>query len=169
MDGFTSAWTVWGFVLAVAAHNLEEGVALPSWSRRAGIPWVPPVRDAPFRFAAAVLTVVVVAVAVWALAAGAGSPGHYLLLVFAVGHGLNVVVPHALVTALSRRYMPGLGTGVALVLPAAVLLTMEGLSAPEVSPLPLAVAVALGVPCVLAAIPLLLKLGGRLFGSTAAG
>ena len=168
MDGVVSSWSVWAFVLAVVAHNLEEGVALPAWSRRVGIPWVPPVRDAPFRFAVAVLTGVVVAVAGWCLAGGAGSPGHYLLLAFAVGQGLNVVMPHAVVTALSRRYMPGLGTGLLLVLPAATLLTLQGLSSPEVSPLPLLVVGLVGAPMVLASIPLLLRVGGRLFASTTA-
>lgn len=53
----------WLFVLAVAAHNLEEAIWLPAWSKTAGR-WHPGVGKTEFRFAVFVLTALA-AVAAW--------------------------------------------------------------------------------------------------------
>jgi hypothetical protein len=53
----------WLFALGVVAHNAEEALFLPDWSKRAGR-WHAPVRKAPFRFAVVVLSVAVL-LAAW--------------------------------------------------------------------------------------------------------
>lgn len=49
----------WLFVAAVAAHNLEEAIWLPDWSR-AHAQWVRPLKACAFRFALIVLTLLAV-------------------------------------------------------------------------------------------------------------
>ena len=91
----------WPFVVAVAAHNLEEAIWLPAWSHKAG-KWHRAVTTSKFRFAVVVLT---------ALAAGAA----WLATAFAML--LNVVFPHLLASVATWRHMPGTLTALVLNLP----------------------------------------------------
>lgn len=157
---------LWSVPLAVAVHNLEEAIWLPHWSERIAGRWHRRVGTVPFRFAVAVLTVLVFAIAAWAQAAGPGSLGHYLLAACAIGQALNVVFPHAVATVATRTYAPGLLTGLCLVLPAAIGLVAHSLSEGQLLPGRLGVvSVGFLIP-VVAAIPLLFRIGA--FVETAA-
>lgn len=106
----------WLFVFALAIHNLEEAIWLPTWSRIAG-KWHPVVTDREFRFAVILLTVLAAAVAWIAIRQGKESAGAYLLCGYALAMLLNVVFPHLLGTLALRRYMPGTATAIIFILP----------------------------------------------------
>lgn len=117
----TFGLTAWLFVAVVSAHNLEEAIWLPAWSKTAGR-WHPPVTAIEFRFATAVLTVLAFLAAAWASLEGKAGAGAYLVAGSALAMLLNVLFPHLLATLILRRYMPGLATAVLFVLPASAVL-----------------------------------------------
>jgi hypothetical protein len=111
----------WLFVLAIAIHNLEEGVWLPAWSQQPGR-WRRPVGATEFRFAVVVLTAAGAAVALAASIGGKESLGAYLVCGYALAMLLNVVVPHVLVSLAMRTYAPGTLTALLLNAPVCALL-----------------------------------------------
>ncbi|WP_052341575.1 HXXEE domain-containing protein [Salinarimonas rosea] len=151
----------WAFAGAVAVHNLEEALWLPAWSRRVEDRWRRPVADGAFRFAVCMLTAFAAALVVLATATHATIWWH-LVAAYALGQALNVVFPHLIVTIATRSYAPGLGTGVALVLPSAIAFLERGFAAGLLRLDAFLVTTALFVPATVAAIPALLWIGRRL-------
>ena len=149
----------WAVPVAIALHNAEEARYLLAWTRRGDGRWRRPVEDCPFRFAVVVLTAAVVAAAVWTEVAGFGSVGQYVLAAFALGQGLNVIAPHLVVTLRTGGYMPGLGSGLALVAPASVALLARGLGSGALEPRILLIVGAILIPVTVAGIPILFRLG----------
>ena len=152
----------WAFVLVVTLHNLEEAVWLPEWSRQAGR-WHHPVRPAPFRFAAVVLTILAGVLAAISIRGGTGSPGRYLFVAYAIAMLLNVALPHLVATVVLRRYCPGLATGLLGNLPVTAAIVFVALRDGHVAPWPLAGVAVLFVVGILALIPLLFRVGEWLF------
>ncbi|SDJ07820.1 Protein of unknown function with HXXEE motif-containing protein [Bradyrhizobium sp. Rc2d] len=113
----TFGFITWLFVAAVAAHNLEEAIWLPSWSQSVG-KWHPAVTAFEFRFAVVILTVLAAVAAALAHGQGKGSIGAYLITGYALAMLLNVIFPHVLVTLILRRYTPGLATAIFAITPA---------------------------------------------------
>jgi len=105
------------FLAAVTLHNLEEAVLLPDGSPQAGR-WHRPVEKIPFRFAVLVLTLLAYLCAYLALMGGKQSVGIYLLGGYAFAMLVNVFFPHLLAAVWLQKYVPGLGTALALNLPA---------------------------------------------------
>jgi hypothetical protein len=114
------------FVAAVTAHNLEEAVWLPAWSRYAG-KWHPEVTSFQFRFAVGVLTALAALAALLAVLQGKASAGAYLLSGYALAMALNAAFPHLLASLAMRRYMPGTATALLLNLPIAIALIRTAL------------------------------------------
>jgi hypothetical protein len=110
----------WLFTLAVLLHNLEEALYLPAWSERAGR-WYRPVAASAFRFAAAMLSVLFVLLTVFASVSRPGDVGAYLMAGYVLAMVLNVIMPHAFVTIVQRRYMHGTATALLLNLPLGLL------------------------------------------------
>ena len=106
----------WLFTLGVIAHNTEEAMYLPAWSKTAGR-WHAPVGTREFVFAVALLSVVLVALAAAALSAEAQSIWAYLFTGYVFAMVANVFVPHFLGTIAMRRYMPGTATALLFNLP----------------------------------------------------
>ena len=111
------------FLLAVTLHNLEEAVWLPDWSQKAGR-WHRPVEKIPFRFAVLVLTLLAYGFAYLGLMGGKQSVGIYLLGGYAFVTLVNVFFPHLLAAIWLKQYVPGLGTALALNLPACSVLLL---------------------------------------------
>ena len=152
----TPAALYWLFALAFTVHNIEEGLFLPAYtadkSRLAG-------RLTPFalRFALVILTAVVCVVAAFAAA------GNHLAIQLLAGVAavmvINAMVPHLTLTVVFRRYAPGTGTAICLVVPLSLFIIIDGLAAGVFTPLGLlfvTIAVAIGL---LVAIPLLFWAG----------
>lgn len=156
----------WLFVLAVAAHNLEEAIWLPAWSKTAGR-WHPGVGKTEFRFAVFVLTALA-AVAAWlATVRGKGSFGAYLVAGYALAMLLNVIFPHLLATVVLRRYMPGTPTAVLFILPVTAGLIMCGIRDDYIEPRAFMIYGPLVAVGILALIPILFWIGRQ--WSAAAG
>jgi hypothetical protein len=105
------------FCAAVTAHNLEEALFLPAWSKAAAR-FHAPVGAFEFRFAVAALTLAAYACA--AMAAAGSTLGVYLVCGYALAMAANAFVPHLAATVALRRYAPGTATGVLLNLPIGV-------------------------------------------------
>ena len=157
----------WLFLAAIALHNLEEAIWLPSWSKHAG-KWHRPVSPSAFRFAVAVLTLLALIVTFWAVATGPRSVGSYLLTGYALGMLVNVVFPHMLVSVALRRYMPGLATALLLNLPITIFLLRSAFVEGYVR-FPMFVYFGVAV-CIflVGSIPLLFRVGEKVMGRSAA-
>ena len=152
----TPAALYWLFALAFTVHNIEEGLFLPVYaadeSRLAG-------RVTPFalRFTLVVLTAAIYGIA--ALAAAGNHSGIQILAGFAAVMVINAMVPHLTLTVAFRRYAPGTGTAIFLMVPLSVLVIVDGLAAGALTGRSLfATAVAVAVT-LLVAIPLLFWAG----------
>jgi hypothetical protein len=158
----------WLFVLAIAAHNLEEAVWLPAWSRRASSQgawaqrsgrWRYPVGAAEFRFAVLVLTAAAAAAALTASLGGKGGLGAYLVSGYALAMLLNVVFPHVLACLALREYAPGTLTALLLNAPASALLLEHALREGYVDATVFLWAGPLVVLAIAGSIPLLFAIG----------
>ena len=147
------------FVLAVALHNLEEGLWLPHFAARL---WRAP-SAANFRFGVIVLTVLIALVAAWCVAGGRNSLPAYLLAGTVLAMLANIIVPHLLGTLILRRYVPGLATSIALIAPTGALLLDRLVSAGWVEPRTLLWSAPLVVAAIVGLIAALFALGARLF------
>jgi hypothetical protein len=159
---------VWLVPAAITLHNLEEAIWLPAWSRsaaeglRGADRWRRPVGTWSFRFAVAVLTAVAWGVAWLAHRDGPDGLGFYLLASYALGQGLNVVMPHLVVTLATGAYAPGLATGLLFVLPASVAFLMDAFTAPNFDVLRFIIVAVIFIPLMLLAIPLSFAVGRQL-------
>lgn len=117
----------WFFTLGVIAHNTEEALYLPAWSKTAGR-WHAPVNTREFVFAVTLLSVVLVALAAAALSAGSKSIWAYLFTGYVFAMVANVFAPHVLGTIALRRYVPGTGTAVLFNLPLGGLFLQQALA-----------------------------------------
>ena len=117
---------IWLFAIAITAHNLEEAIWLPRWSKSAGR-WHHPVEPGEFRFAVFVLTMLAYVISCMAFFGGKGSTGAYLISGYAFAMLLNVVFPHLIATVALRRYAPGIVTALFLNFPITLLLLRQAI------------------------------------------
>lgn len=153
------------FLAATTLHNLEEAIWLPGWANATGR-FHHAAKPFEFRFAVTALSVFALGLWVWAATSNTPNVANHLLVGYAVAMAGNALVPHVAISITTKRYMPGTFTGVALTLPAGVLVTYHGLSSEAVTIGQLAwiaPVVALGL---LGAIIPLVKLGRRLGRTT---
>ena len=154
----------WLFTLGVAAHNAEEALLLPAWSKAAGR-WHMPVGAREFTFAVVVLTLLLAALAGVAMSAGAQSVWAYLFAGYVFTMVANVFVPHALATLALRRYMPGTATALLFNLPLGGLFLQQAVLQGFIV-WPTIAWVAPGVALVIVlSLPVLFAAGRRLFAS----
>lgn len=152
----TPAALYWLFALAFTVHSIEEGLFLPAYTaseaRLAG-------RVTPFalRFALVILTIGLYAIA--AFAAAGSQLAINILAGFATVMVVNAMVPHLTLTLVFRRYAPGTGTAVCLVVPLSVIVIVSGLAGGVLTPHGLLVTAMAVAVTLLVAIPLLFWLG----------
>jgi len=151
----------WLFALAITVHNIEEALLLPDWSKTAG-KWHRPVGVREFRFAVSVLTVLAYGAVGWAHLCGKESMGAYALSGYALAMLLNVLLPHVIATAATRRYAPGTLTALLFNLPVTILLLRQGFQEGYIHIQRFAWAGPLVVAGILASIPVLFAMGRRL-------
>jgi Protein of unknown function with HXXEE motif len=156
----------WLFTLGVLAHNTEEALHLPAWSAHASN-WYPSVGERAFRFAAIALSVLFVLTTATASFSQAGSVAAYLMAGYVLAMVLNVLMPHVLVTVLTRKYMPGTATAILLNLPLGLLYLQKVLSENHIQLHVFYWAGPLVVLSILALLPALLALGRKLYPGTA--
>ncbi len=152
------------FALSVTTHNMEEALLLPAWSQTAG-KWHHPVGTREFRFAVVVLTILAYLAVLMAAMQGKESIGAYFLSGYALAMLLNVVFPHVMATAVTRRYAPGTLTALLLNLPVTVLLIRQSLLEGYVHLQKFVWAGPLVVVIIMLSIPILFAAGRRIPGS----
>lgn len=161
-------WTIWLFPLAVSLHNLEEGLGFSRYAVRFKAWQHVGVRA--FRFALVVLAVLAFVTALLAQFGGPRSVGAYLHVGYMLAMLLNVFVPH-LAASLARvspargRLMPGTVTALLLILPVTLTGIITGLRSGWLEPLPFALYGVGVIAALLASLPLLFKLGARVFNT----
>jgi hypothetical protein len=148
----------WIFVLVVAAHNLEEAIWLPAWSRTV-VRWHQAVGNTEFRFAVIVMTLVAMISAWLATVQGRASLGAYLVTGYALAMLLNVLFPHVVASLVLRRYMPGTATAVLLNLPVTIGLLGRAFREGYVEPRAFLIFGPMVVIGIVASIPLLFRIG----------
>lgn len=157
-----SAWlgsAIWWLVaLAIALHNLEEIAWLPGWMERhdSFIQWE--VEAGHFRYIAGLLTVVPFLLAGWLELLGVGSIAHYGLAAYAIGQSLNILMPHMAASLATGSYMPGLGSGLLLVIPMTLAFVWPSIKLGQLRPIPLMLSSLILIPLVLLALPRLFRL-----------
>lgn len=121
----------WLFTCGVLAHNAEEALHLPAWSRHAGR-FHRPVAAPVFRCAVIFLSLLFVLVTAAASVTAPAGLAAYLMAGYALAMVLNVFVPHLLATALTRTYMPGTATALVFNLPLGILYLSRALAERQV-------------------------------------
>jgi hypothetical protein len=107
----------WLFPFAVAIHNSEEAVFMPSWvSHHAGQIPLHPSAEA-IRGGLVLLTLGAFAITTLSARRGRRSIWAYLLFGYIAAMLINVFVPHIPATLISRSYTPGVVTAVLINLP----------------------------------------------------
>lgn len=154
----TPAALYWLFALAFTVHNIEEGLFLPAYtaegSRLAGR-----VTPFAFRFALVVLTIAVYGVVPFA--AAGSQVAIELLAGFAAVMVVNALVPHLTMTLIFRRYAPGTGTAICLVVPLSLIVIANDLAAGVLTVQSLLVSAIVVAVMLLVAVPLLFWAGYR--------
>jgi hypothetical protein len=107
---------LWLFPAVVTLHNLEEAIWLPTWSQSPGR-WFRPVAPEGFRIAAATLATFAYLLVWMTIRSGRQSLWAYATVGYMVAMILNALAPHLALSIASRRYMPGLATGLLLNVP----------------------------------------------------
>ena len=154
-------WFYWLFPIAFVIHNAEEAMLFPKWSQSAGR-YHRPVGRAEFGFAVMVLNALGFFITAGFYVAPNGSFFRYFFFVFNLAMLINVFFPHLVVTVAMRRYMPGLGTGLGLLLPVTLVILIHGERRGAIT-FPRLVLYAVPLTAVVVgSIPLLFKLGRRL-------
>jgi len=148
------------FTLGVLAHNTEEALFLPAWSRTAGR-WHAPVGRREFIFAVAVLSILLVALAAAALSSQPRSVWAYAFSGYVFAMVANVIVPHAAGTLALRRYMPGTATALLFNLPLGILFLREAISQGFVAWRTLMWVAPATAIAIVASIPLLFAIGRK--------
>ena len=152
----TPAALYWLFALAITVHNIEEGLFLPAYagntSRLSG-------RVTPFAFRFALVVLTAAAYVVVAFAVAGSHHAAQLLAGIAVVMIVNAVVPHLALTVAFRRYAPGTGTALCVMLPLSLLVVANGLAADIMNGRSLSVAAAVVAVVLIVAIPLLFLAG----------
>lgn len=149
------------FSIAITLHNIEEAVWLPKWSQNAS-KFHKKVDSNEFIFAVIVITMLAYLATFLFIA----YPHSWLIKDIYFGFigamVLNSVFPHLIASVALRRYMPGLITGMFLMLPIDLILIIRGFSYNLVTMNEVIISTLLVGGFTLLLIPMLFKLGRKI-------
>ncbi|PZD94939.1 HXXEE domain-containing protein [Paenibacillus sambharensis] len=148
------------FCLAITLHNMEEAIWLPKWSQHSSR-FQKPVTAGEFHFAVLVITVLAYLSAFSYVYLSESDFTKWIFVGFLGSMIINAVFPHLIATVVMKRYAPGLLTGLLLNIPINSLIlyqmfTEDLIAWNEIILSTLAVGMFL-----LALIPVLFKMGGK--------
>ncbi len=115
----------WIFTAAVVIHNLEEALFLPAWqaqNRKFQL-----VNARQFRLSVSLISLVFIGIALMFTFGHESGVTLSIMSGFVIAMMINSIVPHGLLSLVTRTYMPGTATGLALVFPLGYLFISETL------------------------------------------
>ena len=154
------------YLAGLTVHNLEELIWLPAWTDRLRS-FKPRISRAGFGCAVTVLTLLAYALVPLSRLAGPRSRLAHLKAAYVNAVIANAFLPHLAASLTLRRYMPGLATGLLLNLPLGTALIRRELAEGLIEAPRLRRATLLFSLGLLALLPLLFRLGERLWGEQA--
>ncbi len=153
-----NSFFIWIVTAAITFHNIEEVIWLPAWSQKKTDKWRRPVDASEFRFAVTVLTVLLFVIALLATIFGTTSIWNYLFAAYALGQSLNILMPHLITTIVTRKYAPGLLTGLLFVWPLSISYLYDVFTVGQLEWGYFLLVSVIFIPIVLLSIPLLFRL-----------
>lgn len=159
-EGFVldNSFFIWIVTAAITLHNIEEVIWLPAWSQKGTDKWRRPVDASEFRFAVTVLTGLLFFIALLASIFGTTSIWNYLFAAYALGQSINILMPHLVTTIVSRKYAPGLLTGLLFVWPMSLLYLYDVFTVGQLEWGYFLLVSVIFIPIILLSIPLLFRL-----------
>lgn len=150
------------FCVAITLHNIEEAIWLPKWSQQAS-KYQKPVTPNEFRFAVIVITFFAYFSAFSFSHFPQSNLAKWLFIGFLGSMIFNAIFPHLMATILMKSYAPGLLTGLLLNIPINSLIIYQLFSKGLIVWSELILSTLIVGIVLLAIIPLLFKIGERLF------
>ncbi|SNZ04256.1 Protein of unknown function with HXXEE motif-containing protein [Terribacillus aidingensis] len=152
------------FLIAFTLHNVEEALYLPAWSKESKFQKT--VEPDVFLFAVTIVTLTAYMTGILYLLWPASLWMQYLQTGLIGAILVNVIMPHAVATAVERKYSPGLVTGVLLLIPSGSLAIVHIFQSAELRILDIVIATVGAGILLIALILLLFALGERIFKKT---
>jgi hypothetical protein len=149
------------FPLAITLHNLEEAIWLPAWTKHA-TQFRKPVEENVFYFAVIFVTVLAYISTFLAVAFPSSWLWKYIFHGFLGAMILNTIFPHLVSTIISRRYSPGLVTGLFLLLPINSIILYQSVMLGHVKLTDLMISILIVSLALLSFLPLFFKIGEQL-------
>lgn len=153
------------FCVAITLHNMEEAIWLPKWSQQAS-KFQKPVTSSEFRFAVIVITILAYLAAISYLYIPTSNFTKWIFIGFLGSMILNAIFPHLIVTVLMKKYAPGLLTGLLLNIPINSFVIYQMFTENLIVWTELILSTFVVGIILLALIPLLFKVGGKVFPSS---
>ena len=152
-----NSFFIWLVVAAITFHNLEELIWFPSWTQKRIARWQRPVDASEFRFAVTILTLVLFIVAYLATRYGMTSIWNYIFTAYVLGQSFNILMPHLAATIITRKYTPGLLTGILFVWPLSLSFLYDVFTIGELEWSRFVIVSIIFIPIILLSIPVLYR------------
>ncbi|USK71033.1 HXXEE domain-containing protein [Peribacillus asahii] len=149
------------FCFAITLHNIEEAIWLPKWSQQAS-KFQKSVTPSEFHFAVIVITTLAYLSAFSYLLIPESDFAKWIFIGFVGSMIFNAIFPHLIATVLMKRYAPGLFTGVLLNIPINSLIIYQMFEGDLILWKELIISTLVIGISLLALIPLLFKIGGKI-------
>ncbi|MDO7485742.1 HXXEE domain-containing protein [Peribacillus frigoritolerans] len=149
------------FCFAITLHNIEEAIWLPKWSQHAS-KFQKSVTPSEFHFAVIVITTLAYLSVFSYLLIPESDFAKWIFIGFVGSMIFNAIFPHLIATVLMKRYAPGLFTGVLLNIPINSLIIYQMFEGDLILWKELIISTLVIGISLLALIPLLFKIGGKI-------
>ncbi|MFJ7932533.1 HXXEE domain-containing protein [Peribacillus sp. NPDC096448] len=149
------------FCFAITLHNIEEAIWLPKWSQQAS-KFQKSVTPSEFHFAVIVITTLAYLSAFSYLLIPESDFAKWIFIGFVGSMIFNAIFPHLIATVLMKKYAPGLFTGVLLNIPINSLIIYQMFEDDLILWKELIISTLVIGISLLALIPLLFKIGGKI-------
>lgn len=148
------------FCFAISLHNIEEAIWLPKWSQHTSR-FQKSVTASEFHFAVIVITILAYLSAFSYLNIPESDFTKWIFIGFLGSMIMNAIFPHLIATVLMKKYAPGLLTGLLLNIPINSLVIYKMFSENLIVWKELIISTLVVGIILIALIPLLFKVGGK--------
>ncbi len=150
------------FCFAITLHNIEEAIWLPRWSQTSS-QFQKPITTSEFHFAVIVITILAYLAAFSYLYIPESNLTKWIFIGFLGSMIFNAIFPHLVATVLMKKYAPGLLTGLLLNIPINSLVIYQMFAKNLIVWKELILSTLVIGIILVALIPLLFKVGGKIF------